>query len=113
MNSCSSQNPQLCSAGFNDCWTESLDFFEIEAIDVFELRERLRVRQHDASQSGRSKDEKLRDSEFFGFGLAPVVEALIEGLLVGSKGVNGPLVDRPLTAKFFDVSRCGRFRSRS
>ena len=75
------------SADFDDARAEFFYFFVAEAVDGFQLRESLRSGEDDAAEGGGGEDEEEREIEFFGFGFAPVAEALVEGLLLGGEGV--------------------------
>lgn len=77
----------LGSADFDDAGAEFFDFFVAEAVDGLELGESLRAGENDAAESGGGEDEEEREVEFFGLGLAPVAEALVESLLFGGEGV--------------------------
>ena len=58
-----------------------------QPLDGFQLREALRTGEDDATESSGGEDKEEREVESFGFGLAPVAEALVEGLLLGRQWV--------------------------
>jgi hypothetical protein len=79
----------LYGADFEDAGTEFFYLFVAEAVDGFEFGEGLRTGEDDASQGGGGEDEEEREVQFFGFGFAPLAEALVEGLLLRGEGFGG------------------------
>ena len=79
----------LIGADLDDAGAEFFYFFVAEAVDGFQLREGLRAGEDDAAEGGGGEDEEEREVEFFGFGFAPLAEALVEGLLIGGEGFGG------------------------
>ena len=76
-------------ADFEDGGTEALGLFRADAADGLQLCDSLWLGEDDAAQGGRAENKELRQAELFGFGLAPVAEALIEHLLRGGEGLGG------------------------
>ncbi len=54
-------------------------------MDGPQLRERLWAGENDAAEGGGGEHEEEREVELFGFGLPPLAEALVEGLLFGGE----------------------------
>ena len=63
------------------------------------------VGEDDAAQGGGGEDEEEGDAEAVGFGLAPVAEAVVEGLLGWGEGFGGLGGDGARAGEGFD--RCG------
>ena len=73
----------LRGADFENACSEIFYLFVVEAIDGLELGEVLRAGENDAAKSGRGENKEEREVQLFGFGFAPLAEALVEGLLLG------------------------------
>ena len=80
---------RLGVADLEDAGAVFFDLFEADSIDLLELGEGAGALEHDAAQGGGAEDEELREAETLGLIFAPVAEALIEKLLLGSEGVGG------------------------